>query len=115
MRALFLGIWLAGFPALAADYALDPGASVRNGTLEVAPTVKGPAGADLRYEIRTTREGQGRQSSSSQSGSVRLSANGAAKLATSSVSVEPQDRYRISVKLLQGGRVVAEEEVRYPD
>jgi hypothetical protein len=26
-----------------------------------------------------------------------------------------QDRYRIHVKLLEGARVVAEEEVRYPD
>lgn len=79
------------------------------------PTAQGPAGAALRYEIRTTRQGASGSSSSSQSGSVRLGEDGAAKLATTSVSVTPQDRYRIQVRLLERGRVVAEKEVRYPD
>jgi hypothetical protein len=115
MRALFLVALLASYSALAADYRLDPGASVNGGTLTVEPKVQGPAGAALRYEIRTIREGAGGKSDSSQSGNVRLGEDGAAKLATTSVSVTPQDRYRIQVKLLEGGRVVAEEELRYPD
>ena len=101
--------------ALATDYRLDPGASVSGGTLKVEPTVQGPAGAALRYEIETMKEGASGRSNSSQSGSVRLGADGAAKLASTSVSVTPKDRYRIQVKLLDGGRVVAEEEVRYPN
>lgn len=115
MRTFFLAALLASCGALAADYRLDPGASVRDGTLNVTPTVQGPAGAALRYEIKTTRQGVSGSSNSSQSGNVRLGEDGGAKLATTSVSVTPQDRYRIHVKLLEGGRVVAEEEVRYPD
>jgi hypothetical protein len=46
---------------------------------------------------------------------VRLEEDGAAKLATTSVSVTAEDRYRINMKLLEGGRVVAEKVVRYPD
>lgn len=101
--------------AFAADYRVDPGASVRNGTLTVEPTVQGPPGADVRYEIRTVREGQGGSANSSQSGSARLDGDGTAKLASTSVSVGPRDRYAVEVKLLQGSRVVAEETVRYPD
>lgn len=115
MRTLFFAALLASYSALAADYRVDPGASVRDGTLRVEPTVEGPAGAALRYEIRTTKQGAAGRSSSSQSGSVRLGGDGTAKLATTSVSVTSQDRYRIRVKLLEHGRVVAEEEVGYPD
>jgi hypothetical protein len=115
MRTFILAALLASAGALAAtDFRVDPGASVRDGTLNVTPTVHGPAGATLRYEIRTVREGASGNSSSSQSGSVRLGADGTGKLATTNVSVTPKDRYRIQVRLLQGGRVVAEEEVRYP-
>ena len=46
---------------------------------------------------------------------MRLGQDGSAKLATTSVSVTPQDRYRISVRVLERDKVVAEEEVRYPD
>jgi len=95
-------------------YRLDVGASVEDGSLKVAPKVAGPAGAALRYEIRTTREGAAGTSNSSQSGNVRLGQNGSATLAQTSVSVTPQDRYHITVKLLDGSRVVAEETVRYP-
>jgi hypothetical protein len=109
-------VLLASCGALAAvDLRIDPGATVRDGTLNVAPTVQGPAGAALRYEIRTTRQGASGNASSSQSGSVRLGEDGRGKLAATRISVGPQDRYRIEVRLLQGGRVVAEEEVRYPD
>ena len=115
MRSLFLAALLVSYGALAADYRLDPGASVRDGTLQVSPTVQGPAGAALRYEVKTVREGAAGRSNSSQSGSVRIGQDGSAKLATTSVSVTPQDRYRISVRVLERDKVVAEEEVRYPD
>ena len=114
MRVLILAAALLCGSAVAADYQLDPGASVEGSTLRVEPRVKGPAGAALDYQIRTTREGANGTSNSSQSGSVRLGENGTARLASTAVSVTPQDRYRVSVKLLERGEVVAEEEVRYP-
>jgi hypothetical protein len=115
MRLIAFAALLAAAAVFAADYRLDPGASVSAGTLTVEPKVQGPAGAALRYEIQTVKEGASGRSSSSQSGNVRLGENGTAKLASTSVSVTPQDRYRIQVKLLERGRVVAEEEVHYPE
>jgi hypothetical protein len=102
--------------AFAADpaYRLDVGAAVRNGMLTVEPEVAGPAGAELGYEIVTRKEGAGGNSNSSQSGNVRLGASGQASLASTSVSVAPEDRYRIQVKVREGGRVVAEQTVVYP-
>jgi hypothetical protein len=94
MRAFVLAALRASYSALSPDYSLDPGASVKNGT---------------------TKGGGAGRSTSSQSGRVRLPQSGSAKLATTSISVAPQDRYRISVKVLEGNRVVAEEEVRYPN
>ncbi len=115
MRAYFFAALLASYSALAADFQIDTGATLRNGTLDVTPTVRGPAGAVLRYEVRTVRDGASGSSNSSQSGDVRLGSDGAARLASTSVNVSPRDRYSIHVKLLEGGRVVAEETVRYPD
>jgi Thin aggregative fimbriae synthesis protein len=115
MRSLLLAASFFFASAFAADFRIDPGATVRNGTLSVEPRVEGPAGASVRYEIRTTREGQGGISNSSQSGDARLGSDGMARLASTSVSVSPRDRYAIQVKLFDGGRVVAEETVRYPD
>lgn len=110
-----IAMLLASFIALGADYMLDPGASVRNGTLTVEPVVKGPPGAVVEYEVRTVREGQGGRSNSSQSGEVELGRDGEATLASTSVNVSPRDRYSIHVKVMEGSRVVAEKRVRYPD
>lgn len=115
MRTLYLAAALIAGSALAADFRIDPGASVANGTLKVEPVAQGPAGAEVRYEIRTRRESAGGTSNSSQSGAAVLGPDGAAKLASTSVNVSPRDRYAIEVKLLEGSRVVAEETVRYPD
>ena len=60
------------------------------------------------------REGPGRSSNSSQSGSVRLDDAGRGKLASSSVSVTPADRYVVTVKLFDAGRLVAEQSAKYP-
>ena len=115
MRRVFLAAVIASGAALASEYRLDPGASVSGGMLEVEPVVHGPPGAQVRYEIRTVREGAGGRSTSSQSGGARLGSDGAARLASTRVSVTPPDRYAVHVKLFEGARVVAEETVRHPD
>jgi Thin aggregative fimbriae synthesis protein len=115
MRTLLLAALLLSCSALAAEFRLDPGALVSGGTLVVEPQIHGTAGATLRYEIRTTREGSGGKSTSSQSGNVRIGEQGSARLARTSISVSPRDRYRVEVKVFEGGRVVAEEVVRYPN
>lgn len=113
----FTGALLISFssaPAAESAYRVDPGASLRNGSLEVEPSVAGPAGKRVRYEIEVRREGASQSSSSSQAGSVRLDDGGRAQLASSSVSVQPHQRYEVVVKLYEGDQLVAQESVRQP-
>lgn len=112
---LFALLFLAG-TALAADpsYKLDLGASLHAGNLKVEPNVSGPAGKVLNYEMQVKREGQGKSSSSSQGGTVKLDESGHGRLASNSVNVSPNDRYRVTVRLLEDGRVVAEQSQQYP-
>lgn len=102
--------------AVAADspYKVDLGASVQGTTLKVEPNVSGPAGKELNYEMKVRREGQGKSSNSSQGGTVKLDESGHARLASNSVNVSPSDRYEVTVRILEGGRVVAEKSQQYP-
>ena len=95
-------------------YRLDLGAEVHGNNLTVEPTVVGPADKALAYEMKVRREGQGRSSNSSQSGTVKLDADGRAKLASNSVNVSPSDHYEITVRLFDRDRLVAEQSARYP-
>lgn len=108
---------LAIVPAAAlADsaYQLDLGAEVHGNNLTVEPTVVGPAQKALSYEMKVRREGAGRSSNSSQSGTVKLDGQGRGQLASSSVSVSPSDHYEITVRLYDANRLVAEQSARYP-
>lgn len=102
--------------AMAADspYKLDLGASVQGGSLKVEPQVSGPAGKQLEYKMEVRREGQGKSSNSSQGGTVKLGDDGHARLASNSVNVSPDDRYIVTVRLMDGGRIVAEKSQQYP-
>jgi hypothetical protein len=104
----------AALPAHASDYLLEIDHSVRGGQLTVVPQLAAPAGSRLRYEMVSTKEGGAGRSNSSQSGSVNVGESGAATLSTLSVSVAPQDRYVISVKVFDGAKLVAEDVLRYP-
>lgn len=95
-------------------YQLDLGATVEGGSLKVQPTVSGPPDKPLRYEMRVRREGSAGATNSSQSGTVRLDSEGQAYLASNSVSVGPNDHYVVTVRLLDAGRVVAEQSAQYP-
>ena len=102
--------------ALSADspYRLDVGTSVRDGSLKVEPRVAGPAGKALRYELDIRRDSQGSSSSSSQAGSVQLDNNGMAQLSSNAVTVNPRDKYQVTLKLFDADRLVAEQSVRHP-
>jgi len=73
-----------------------------------------PRGKALRYEMQVRREGAAGASNSSQSGSVWLDREGHGHLASSAVSAGPNDRYAVTVRLLDSGRVVAEQSASYP-
>jgi hypothetical protein len=95
-------------------YHLDLGARVEAGSLKVEPTVSGPPDKPLRYEMRVRREGAAGASNTSQSGTVKLDRDGHAQLASNAVSVGPNDRYVVTVRVLDSGRVVAEQSASYP-
>jgi len=96
--------------AFGADYSLDLGASLQHGSLKVEPTVTGPAGKTLDYEMRV----RSKSSNSSQGGTVQLDESGKARLASNSVSISPSDNYVVTVRLMDGGNVVAEKSRQYP-
>lgn len=116
MRARVLTAALCGLISLAegADYRLDIGTSMRGSTLAVAPQVTGPPGNVLRYELDVRREGPGKSSDSSQSGTLRLDDQGKARVGTNAVNVAPGDRYEVKVRLFEAGRLVAEQSARHP-
>jgi hypothetical protein len=95
-------------------YRLDLGASVDGGSLRVEPTVTGPAGKTVEYQMRVRREGGGNSSNSSQGGTVQLDRSGHAQLASNLVNVSPDDRYVVTVRVMDGGKVVAEKSQQYP-
>ena len=103
-------------PPLRADpaYQLDVGTELRDRNLKVEPSVSGPAGKRVRYEISVRRDGGAGSSSSSQAGDARLDDSGHAQLASTSVSVQPGEEYDVTVKLFEGNRLVAQESVRRP-
>ena len=109
-----VALLFAGSLFAESQYKLDLGASVEHGSLKVEPQLSGPAGKALRYEMEVKREGRGGTSNSSQSGTVQLDNQGHAQLASNSVSVTPADTYRVTVRVFDGGRVVAEQSTRYP-
>ncbi len=111
----FLLLALAG-TAMAGEpgYQLRIDSSLKDGQLTIVPHIDAPTGARLRYEMVSTKEGGAGKSNTTQSGSVSVGADGAAKLATLRVGVGPQDKYLFTVKVFDGAKLVAEEVLRHP-
>lgn len=115
MRNLLIALAFLPIAAMADNpYRLDIGAEVHGNNLTVEPTVRGPADKSLHYEMKVRREGEGRSSNSSQSGTVKLDGQGRGQLASTSVSVSPADRYEVIVRLFDANQMVAEESARVP-
>ena len=116
MRLLFLGLILSSGAALAnaPGYDLSLGAEVRGRMLKVAPVISAPAGAQLRYDMTTTRTGRSGNSNSRQSGNVTVGDDGKATLSQVAVNVSPQDRYEVRVEVFEGERVVAAKTLTHP-
>ena len=97
-----------------AGYKLRIDSSLKDGQLSVVPRIAAPAGARLRYEMVSSKQGGAGTSSTSQSGNVSVGADGSAQLATLRVGVGPQDKYEFTVKVFDGAKLVAEEVLRHP-
>lgn len=116
MRMLWLLYLAASGTAMAGEslYKLRIDSSLREGHLTLTPYVEAPAGARLRYEMKSDREGAAGRSSTSQGGGVAVGDSGSAKLSTLSFSVGPQDRYTVTVRVFEGSKVVAEKSLSVP-
>ena len=101
--------------AMADDFRLTINAYSQGSLLRVNPQIVGPAGRALSYELVASKTGRSGRTSSRQSGKVAVGASGAASLSTLSLSVEPEDRYDVTVKVFEGGKLVASESLHYPN
>jgi hypothetical protein len=82
--------------------------------LIVVPVIAGPAGRQLRYEMVSSKQGRSGRSNTSQSGGVTVGVDGSAKLSTLRLGVGADDRYLVTVKVFDRGKLVAEDALRYP-
>ena len=116
MKALFSLLLAAAGSAMASEpgYTLRIDSSVDGRQLSVVPRIAAPAGARLRYEMVSSKQGSAGKSSTSQSGGVNVGAGGSATLSTLKLGVNPQDKYVITVRVFDGAKVVAEEVLQYP-
>ena len=115
-RTLVFACVLLSTSAMASEpgYRLSIESSLEGGKLTVVPQLSAPAGARLRYEMVSEKQGGAGKSSTSQSGSVSVGADGAATLSRLSLGVGAQDKYVIRVKVFDGAKLVAEETLSYP-
>src|SRR5437763_14369473 len=106
MRLALAIVCLVCASALAQDpaYRLDLGMSMSGGTLRVEPTVAGPGGKALRYEMTIRREGKGGTAATSQAGTLRLDGSGKGQFADNSLSINRGHGYTITVKNIDGAR-----------
>jgi hypothetical protein len=104
--------------AMAGDYDVDLGTSLQSGKLRVEPSISGPAGKVVSYEMKVQREGRSesraKSGGTSVSGRAKLGEDGRARLATSVVNVGPGDRFTVTVRVREGSEVVAEKSRQYP-
>src|SRR3954451_7363117 len=101
MKALFSLLLAATGTAMASEpgYTLRIDSSVEGRQLSVVPRIAAPAGARLRFEMIASKQGSAGKSSTSQSGSVNVGADGSAALSTLKLGINPQDKYVITVKV----------------
>lgn len=116
MKTILSLLLAAAGTAMASEpgFALRIDSSLKDGQLTVVPHVAAPAGARLRYEMVSTKEGGAGRSNTSQSGNVSVGTDGSAQLAKLQVGVGPQDKYVFTVKVFDGAKLVAEQVLRHP-
>ncbi len=107
-----------GNTALAMDkpgYRLTLDARVEDHRLTMAPQIQAPAGAVLRYEVIAAKTGAAGTTSTTQGGEVRVDDRKTAALSKLSLSIGPQDRCTVSVRVFDGADLVAERSYSYPE
>src|SRR6188508_3008719 len=94
MKALLSLLLAAAGTAMASEpgYVLRIDSSLEGRQLSVVPRIAGPAGARLRYEMVSSKQGSAGKSSTSQSGSVSVGADGSATLSTLKLGINSPNK-----------------------
>lgn len=88
--------------------------SVDNGRFLAVPQVEAGHDALLDYELISTKTGKAGRSSSSQTGSVHLGNGEIRSLARLRFSISAEDKYILSLRVYESGKLVAEQSVSWP-
>lgn len=96
-------------------YQLTLDARVENRKLTMAPHIRAPAGSALRYEMVAAKSGASGNTSTRQGGQVRVDDSQTAALSKVSLSLDPDSRCTVSIKVFEGATLVAEGAFTYPD
>ena len=118
MRGIFLGLMLPTLVSAASvgadDHRVWIETSVDAGRLLVVPQIEAGHAASLDYELISAKTGKAGRSNSSQAGSVRLDQGEARVLTRLRLSVAGEDKYLLSLRVYENGKLVAEDAVNYP-
>jgi hypothetical protein len=118
MRGIFFGLMLPTLVSVAQASAGDHRAwietSVEDDRLLAVPQIEGGHDAMLDYELISTKAGKAGRSSSTQAGSVRVGQGETRSLTRLRLSVASTDTYLLSLRVYEGGELVAEDSVSYP-
>jgi hypothetical protein len=118
MRAFFLGLMLPTLVsvahATAGDHRVWIEASLNDGLLMAQPRVEAGHDALLDYELISTKAGKAGRSNSSQAGSVRVTQGETRSLTHLRLSIAGDDKYILSLRVYENGRLVGEDSVTFP-
>lgn len=84
------------------------------GMLRITPLVESAAERRLRYEVIARKIGPSGRSENRQSGDVQVRCCKPVSASTLAWNVAPGDRYRVTVRILSAGEVVAETTLEHP-
>ena len=101
-------------PADAGDHRVWIETTLDAGRLVVVPQIEAGHAANLDYELISAKIGKAGRSNSSQSGSLRLDRGETRSLSRLRLSVTEEDRYILSLRVYEGGNLIAEDVVNYP-
>ncbi len=86
-----------------------------NGTIQVVPYCRSEQALTINYELASEKSGRSGTSRSRQSGKVALQAGVDTSLSQQQIGVTKQDRYQLILKIFSQGRLIARDEMTFPD
>ena len=82
--------------------------------VEIVPRVMAAQAATIRYELVARKSGGADVAVSRQAGTAKLDGRSSQPLSRLKLSVRPEERYTITLKIFEGSAMVAEKTFTYP-